>query len=92
MHALTCESCSSSLGCRGSQRLRAAKLRGLAKEEICLESMRKLFRLLDEDQGGTLDPQELKKGMEMLGFQEVADPVALDRLVREIDEDKTGAC
>eukprot|EP00961_Rhodomonas_salina_P095090 1279242-Rhodomonas_salina.1 len=72
------------------QALRNAKLRDMSREEIGLESMRKLFRLLDADGGGALDAAELKRGMTMLGFEETENPLALDRLLREIDQDKTG--
>jgi hypothetical protein len=62
----------------------------MANEEISLDSMRSLFRLLDEDGGGSLSANEIKKGMLLLGFSEAEDPVALGRLVQNIDEDQTG--
>jgi hypothetical protein len=52
--------------------------------------MRFLFRLLDEDGGGSLSAEEIKKGMLLLGFPEAEDPVVLGRLVQNIDEDQTG--
>ena len=62
----------------------------MANEEISLESMRYLFRLLDRDGGSSLSVEEIKKGMILLGFPEAHDPVALGRLVRSIDVDQTG--
>ena len=47
----------------------------MAHEEISLDSMRSLFRLLDEDGGGSLSAEEIKKGMHLLGFKEADDPV-----------------
>jgi hypothetical protein len=62
----------------------------MAHEEISLDSMRSLFRLLDEDGGGSLSAEEIKRGMHLLGFKEADDPVALGRLIQNIDEDQTG--
>ena len=62
----------------------------MANEEISVESMRYLFRLLDTDGGSSLSVEELKTGMILLGFPEVHDPVALGRLVQSIDDDQTG--
>ena len=62
----------------------------MAHQEISLDSMRSLFRLLDEDGGGSLSAEEIKKGMQLLGFKEADDPVALGRLIQNIDEDQTG--
>jgi hypothetical protein len=62
----------------------------MANEEISVESMRYLFRLLDRDGGSSLSVEEIKKGMILLGFPEAHDPVALGRLVQSIDKDQTG--
>eukprot|EP00291_Cryptomonas_curvata_P019728 CAMPEP_0172176098 /NCGR_PEP_ID=MMETSP1050-20130122/14607_1 /TAXON_ID=233186 /ORGANISM="Cryptomonas curvata, Strain CCAP979/52" /LENGTH=500 /DNA_ID=CAMNT_0012848299 /DNA_START=139 /DNA_END=1637 /DNA_ORIENTATION=- len=70
--------------------LRTWKLDAMAHEEISMDSMRSLFRLLDEDGGGSLSAEEIKKGMHLLGFKEADDPVALGRLIQNIDEDQTG--
>jgi Ca2+-binding EF-hand superfamily protein len=63
----------------------------MADQEISLGTMRFLFRLLDEDGGGSLSAGEIKRGMLLLGYQEAHDPLALGRLLRCIDEDRTGA-
>jgi hypothetical protein len=62
----------------------------MATQEISVDSMRFLFRLLDEDGGGSLSAEEIKKGMLLLGYPEAEDPVVLGRLVQNIDEDQTG--
>jgi hypothetical protein len=62
----------------------------MATQEISTDSMRFLFRLLDEDGGGSLSAEEIKKGMLLLGYPEAHDPLALGRLVQTIDEDQTG--
>ena len=62
----------------------------MANQEISVDSMRFLFRLLDEDGGGSLSAEEIKKGMLLLGYPEAHDPLALGRLVQSIDEDQTG--
>jgi hypothetical protein len=63
----------------------------MADQEISLGTMRFLFRLLDEDGGGSLSAREIKRGMLLLGFPQAHDPLALGRLVKSIDEDQTGA-
>ena len=63
----------------------------MADQEISLDTMRFLFRLLDEDGGGSLSAREIKRGMLLLGYREAHDPLALGRLVRCMDEDQTGA-
>ena len=63
----------------------------MACREISLDTMRFLFRLLDEDGGGSLSAREIKRGMLLLGYSEAHDPLALGRMVRSIDEDQTGA-
>jgi hypothetical protein len=62
----------------------------MANEEISMDSMRLLFSLLDTDGGGALSPEEIRKGMLLLGFEEAHDPVALGRLIQSIDEDQAG--
>jgi hypothetical protein len=63
----------------------------MADQEISLGTMRFLFRLLDEDGGGSLSAGEIKRGMLLLGYPEAHDPLALGRLLKNIDEDQTGA-
>ncbi len=42
----------------------------MSKEEISVDIMRFLFSLLDTDGGSSLSPEEIKKGMLLLGFEE----------------------
>jgi len=73
-----------------SRRLRARKLAGLATKEINPRTMRTLFRLCDEDNSHEVSPAEIQRALVLLGFPTAKDPVALSRLLIDIDEDKTG--
>ena len=73
-----------------ARRLRARKLAGLATREINPRTMRKLFRLCDEDNSHEVSPAEIQRALVLLGFPIAKDPVALSRLLIDIDEDKTG--
>ena len=70
--------------------MRAKKLKALSSKELSLNNLRSLFRLLDDDGSGEVSADEIKRGLIMLGFPEANDPVALSRVVREIDDDNTG--
>ena len=73
-----------------ARRLRARKLAGLATKEINPRTMRMLFRLCDEDNSHEVSPAEIQRALVLLGFPVAKDPVALSRLLIDIDEDKTG--
>lgn len=70
--------------------MRSKKLKALSSEELSLENLRSLFRLLDDDGSGEVSANEIKRGLILLGFPEAHDPVALSRVVGEIDDDNTG--
>ncbi len=70
--------------------IRSRKLHSLQKEELSTATLRALFRLLDEDGSGEVSAQEIQRGLQMLGFQEASDPVALSRVISDIDDDNTG--
>jgi Ca2+-binding EF-hand superfamily protein len=70
--------------------MRARKLQTLATEELSIKNLRALFRLLDEEGTGEISALEIRKGLQLLGFSEAADPVALSRVVGDIDDDNTG--
>ncbi len=55
-----------------------------------MSNLRALFRLLDEEGAGEISALEIRRGLLLLGFPEAADPVALSRVVGDIDEDNTG--
>jgi len=73
-----------------AKKLRARKLADLAKKELTSANLRALFRLLDDDGSYEVSPAEIQRGLLLLGFENAADPVALSRLLVDIDEDKTG--
>ena len=73
-----------------ARRLRARKLAGLATKEINPRTMRMLFRLCDEDNSHEVSPAEIQRALVLLGFPLAKDPVALTRLLVDIDDDKTG--
>jgi hypothetical protein len=73
-----------------SRKLRARKLATLATKDLTAENLRALFRCLDLDGSHELSPAEVQRGLLLLGFENAADPVALSRLLVDIDEDKTG--
>ena len=72
------------------RRLRARKLAGRATKEINPRTMRMLFRLCDEDNSHEVSPAEIQRALVLLGFALAKDPVALTRLLVDIDDDKTG--
>ncbi len=43
----------------------------------------------DDDGSGEVSAQEIRRGLLLLGFPEAEDPVALSRVVSDIDEDNT---
>lgn len=45
---------------------------------------------MDDDGSYEVSPAEIQRGLLLLGFENAADPVALSRLLVDIDEDKTG--
>jgi hypothetical protein len=69
--------------------LRSRKLLALATEELSISNLRSLFRLLDDDGSGEVSSLEIRRGLKLLGFPEADDPVALSRVVSDIDEDNT---
>jgi Ca2+-binding EF-hand superfamily protein len=73
-----------------SKKLRARKLAALASKDLTTDNLRALFRLLDDDGSHEVSPSEIQRGLLLLGFDSAADPVALSRLLVDIDEDKTG--
>jgi hypothetical protein len=73
-----------------SRKLRARKLAALAQKDLTAENLRSLFRLLDDDGSHEVSPAEIQRGLLLLGFENAADPVALSRLLVDIDDDKTG--
>jgi hypothetical protein len=75
-----------------SRKLRARKLAALAQRDLTTDNLRALFRLLDDDGSHEVSPAEIQRGLLLLGFENAADPVALSRLLVDIDDDKTGAC
>jgi hypothetical protein len=75
---------------QSARRLRARKLAGLATKEINPRTMRMLFRLCDEDNSHEVSPAEIQRALVLLGFALAKDPVALTRLLVDIDDDKTG--
>jgi hypothetical protein len=89
MHALKLD------GCRDdtldeNRMIRSRKLQALKKEELSTATLRSLFRLLDEDGSLEVSAQEIRHGLILLGFDEAADPIALSRILSDIDEDNTG--
>jgi hypothetical protein len=70
--------------------IRFRKLQALRKEELSTQTLRALFRLLDEDGSGEVSAQEIRHGLILLGFEEATDPIALSRVVSDIDDDNTG--
>ena len=72
-----------------SRVIRSRKLQSLKEEELSTATLRALFRLLDEDGSGEVSASEIRRGLILLGFEEAADPVALSRVVSDIDEDNT---
>ena len=78
-------------GAQHVRRLRARKLAALSSREINPRTMRQLFRLCDEDGSHLVSPAEIQRGLVLLGFPAAKNPVALSRLVVDIDRSKTGA-
>jgi hypothetical protein len=76
-------------GTGDNRMLRSRKLQTLAQQEISLKNLRSLFRLLDDDGSGEVSAHEIRRGLLLLGFPEAKDPVALSRVVSDIDEDNT---
>jgi len=56
--------------------------------EITVENYRKVFALLDVDQGGTIEEDELKAGLNAVGRFPTSDE--LQALMKMVDEDESG--
>lgn len=67
---------------------RQAELKDLSLDKK--DNLRYIYRLMDTNGDKRVSPRELRAGLKEMGYDFFAHPVALDELVREIDEDLTG--
>ena len=71
-----------------TKKIRLRILNAYGDKEFSMDLMRQLFRLLDDDGSGELSAIEIQRGMTLMKFDDAEDPVALSRLLVDIDDDK----
>ena len=74
----------------GPNKIRTRILNSFGERDLNMGIMRSLFRLLDDDGSGELSASEIRRGMVLMKFDDIEDPIALSKLLVDIDDDQTG--
>jgi Mg2+ and Co2+ transporter CorA len=67
-------------------------MRGLKRQDITSDVMRKLFRLLDQDGSGELSAHEIQFGLTSMGFEILSNPAILMKVMTTMDARQAQGC
>ena len=69
---------------------RERRLRGMKERQYDFYTLHQLFRLFDRDKDRRLSVSDFQTGLVAMGYSEARDNVVVDRILKEIDLDRSG--